>query len=117
MALDIQWAALHVLNPRPAVLAGSRRIVPVAIGGSGKRKVTANGARHGPHDGPRASLGEMLRDQGLPETFLDDAPFTCAGKRHAIGNGVPLPMGRAVAKAVRAAIEKLQTEPPTTKGI
>lgn len=42
--------------------------------------------------------------QGLPADFLEHAPFTTAGKWAAIGNGVPLPMGRAVARAVKAAI-------------
>lgn len=44
--------------------------------------------------------------QGLPPDFLSDAPFTCEGKHRMLGNGVPLPMGRAIAKAVRAALEQ-----------
>lgn len=51
-------------------------------------------------------LREACRLQGLPEDFLADAPFTVHGKRKVIGNGVPLPMGRAVAKAVKAALAK-----------
>jgi DNA (cytosine-5)-methyltransferase 1 len=46
----------------------------------------------------------MYALQGLPEDFLDLAPFTVHGKRKVVGNGVPLPMGRAVAKAVKRAI-------------
>ncbi len=42
--------------------------------------------------------------QGIEPDFLADAPFTQGGKRRALGNGVPLPMGRAIAKAVREAI-------------
>lgn len=43
--------------------------------------------------------------QGLPETF--DLPgFTVQAKREAVGNGVPLPMGRAVAAAVVRAISR-----------
>jgi len=45
----------------------------------------------------------MLPAQGLPADFLSDAPFTVAGKIRVVGNGVPLPMGRAIAKAVKAA--------------
>lgn len=37
--------------------------------------------------------------------FLADAPFTMKAKREAVGNGVPLPLGRAVAKAVKKALE------------
>ena len=51
------------------------------------------------------ALKESLRLQGLPEDFLDAAPFTMAGKHRVIGNGVPLPMGRALAQAVKRALE------------
>ena len=50
----------------------------------------------------RAVLLESLRLQGLPENFLDNAPFTLRGKHQVIGNGVPLPMGKTLAKAVKA---------------
>lgn len=52
----------------------------------------------------RYSIAESARYQGLPEDFLSDAPFTADGKRRVIANGVPLPMGRAVAKAVKDAL-------------
>jgi len=42
--------------------------------------------------------------QGMPPDFLKDAPFTVKGKYIALGNGVPLPMGRALAKAIKARI-------------
>lgn len=100
--------ALHSTQPEPAVCAGGGgRRVPVAIGGSRKRKrtlVDGREVRTGPHAGPRAPFAELLRAQGLPPKFLDDAPFTLNGKVHAIGNGVPLPMGRAVAQAVKRAL-------------
>lgn len=47
---------------------------------------------------------KMSRLQGLPEDFLDGTPFTVHGKRLMLGNGVPLPMGRAIARAVRKAV-------------
>jgi DNA (cytosine-5)-methyltransferase 1 len=50
------------------------------------------------------SFAKGLRLQGLPADFLEDAPFTVEGKVKVIGNGVPLPMGRAIAKAVRQAM-------------
>lgn len=46
-------------------------------------------------------ISEISRLQGLPEDFLDDSPFTTHGKRQLIGNGVPLPLGRAIAKAIK----------------
>lgn len=42
--------------------------------------------------------------QGLSPDFLKDAPFTASGKHEVVGNGVPIPMGRAIARAVRRAI-------------
>jgi len=75
--------------------------------------------RCGPHNGTRAPFAELLRAQGLPLDFLADAPFTRTGKDHAIGNGVPLPMGRAIARAVREATQlsaaALASLPPEEK--
>src|SRR5262245_6497982 len=50
------------------------------------------------------SLAEMCELQGLPAGYLDDCPLTKHGQRLVLGNGVPLPMGRAVARAVRRAL-------------
>lgn len=49
-------------------------------------------------------LAHYVRWQGLPVDFLRSAPFTVAAKVRVIGNGVPLPMGRAIARAVRQAL-------------
>jgi DNA (cytosine-5)-methyltransferase 1 len=85
---------------------GSSRAVNVKLGGSGKvkRTYTADGKRHLPGQGPRTSVGDMLELQGAPRDFLDESPFTESAKRQAIGNGVPIPMGRAIARAVRRAL-------------
>jgi hypothetical protein len=48
-----------------------------------------------------ARLAEL---QGLEPDFLSDSPFTEQGKRRVIANGVPRPMGRAIARAVRRAM-------------
>jgi site-specific DNA-cytosine methylase len=50
------------------------------------------------------SIEQMCVLQGLPRDFLSDAPFTKQAKSIVIGNGVPLTMGRAVAKAVKRAL-------------
>jgi DNA (cytosine-5)-methyltransferase 1 len=42
---------------------------------------------------------ELCRLQGLPDGF-DLPPFLASEKKRAVGNGVPLPMGRALAQAV-----------------
>src|SRR5207249_4487267 len=58
------------------------------------------------------ALRESIRLQGLPPDFFDHSPLTIEGKHHVIGNGVPLPMGRAVAKAVKAALAAMTSEVP-----
>lgn len=96
--LRVEQLALHP-EPEQAVLAqGGARRVPVAIGGSGKRKRTAAAG-----EARRASLADLLRAQGLPPDFLDGCPLTASGKLLAVGNGVPRAMGAAVARAVLAA--------------
>jgi hypothetical protein len=42
----------------------------------------------------------------LPTDFFDESPFTEGAKRRMLGNGVPMFMGRALAKAVRVALER-----------
>lgn len=85
-----------------------RRTATAMDGRHGHRSASVTG-RHpgeigltGGHRGhaPRYTLAEMLRLQGLPEDFLDHSPFTVQGKRKAVGNGVPVPMARALARAV-----------------
>ncbi len=50
------------------------------------------------------TLPQMAVLQGLPPKFLEHAPFTESGKKKMVANGVPLPMGRAIARAVREAV-------------
>lgn len=75
--------------------------------------VTANGTQWEPNvanggrsrsDRSNKALANYIRWQGLPADFLSDAPFTVEGKVRVVGNGVPLTMGRTVARAVRKAI-------------
>ena len=103
--LVIEVALFEAPAYRQAVTR-SLSAVPVKRGGSGKvkRTYTEEGKRRGPDCGRRAGIGEMLRLQGLPESYLDEAPFTDSGKRLVVGNGVPLPMGRAIARAVKRAL-------------
>lgn len=58
-----------------------------------------------PNRGKVLSASRMLQLQGFPGDLLDETPLTNKGKRDAIGNAVPFEMGRAVARAVKAAIE------------
>lgn len=59
------------------------------------------------------SLVDACKLQGLPADFTDGMPFTKQWKYEVVGNGVPLPMGRAIAKAVREARTRSMTTRPT----
>lgn len=62
------------------------------------RRVT--GAKHGAAVANDARpFAELCRLQGLPDGF-DLRPFLASEKKRAVGNGVPLVMGRALAEAV-----------------
>lgn len=52
----------------------------------------------------RASIAYMAEAQGIDPERFDNSPFSVTELRRAIANGVPLPMGIAVAKAVKAAL-------------
>lgn len=53
----------------------------------------------------KAAFEQARRLQGLPDDF-ELPPFTIAGAIKAVGNGVPLPLGRAIARAVRDVSEQ-----------
>lgn len=97
--LPIETAALE--NPvfERAALGGSdTREVSIKLGGSGKPKTTLPFNAKG-----RRTIGKLCEKQGLPADFAEHLPFTAAAACKAIGNGVPLPMGRAIARAVKEA--------------
>lgn len=81
-SFQIEGEALDTLDYVPAV---------ISTGQAGK-------------GGPRASLEAMAAAQGIDPARFADSPFTTTELRRAIANGVPLPMGRAVAAAVCRAI-------------
>jgi len=106
---DIDELALYRPDPERAVVATSSKEGALAkqTGGKGyAHYVERNGTRHSrlPGQTARRSIARCAELQGLPPDFLEDAPFTAAGKYEVIGNGVPLPMGRAVARAVKRAL-------------
>lgn len=100
LAQFIQPEALEPFNWEPTVMA-SGGIKP----GTEHRRGARPGKEYGYHSAK--ILRDGLRLQGLPEDFLDKSPFTLEGKHRVVGNGVPLPMGRAVARAVRMALKSL----------
>lgn len=105
--------ALHTTEPGVSALAGGgAREVPVKMirdgkgghvekkryGNSGKRSCLGFGGNS------KDGLAQRLAAQGLPADFLKDAPFTAGAKSKLIGNGVPLKLGRAAARAVKRAL-------------
>jgi DNA (cytosine-5)-methyltransferase 1 len=82
-----------------AVLAGHG----AALGQRTAKRRLASGALGGGGMVAR-DLPTAARLQGLPPDFLLRLPFREKAARQLLGNGVPLPMGRAVAQAVRRSI-------------
>jgi DNA (cytosine-5)-methyltransferase 1 len=104
MALPIETLALHRPDPARAVTCDTRQ-VPVAIGGSGKRKGLGGAL---PRSGKAETVERMAELQGIPLDFLErlreHGAFTGHAIKKGLGNGVPLPMGLTVARAVKKAI-------------
>ena len=85
--------------------SGGRRKVPVRLSNG---RIVGN---QGGSDDARLAfrpIEDVARDQELPEgwiaTLRQHGAFTMRALRTGIGNGVPLPMGRAIAAAVASAI-------------
>ena len=85
----------------------ARRIVRCVTASDGKRNGRGCNLPDRMHtlSAQQMTFAEACQAQGLPGDFLSDGPFTKEGRWRMIGNGVPLPMGRAIARAVREAIE------------
>jgi len=79
--------------------------VPIKIGGNGKVKTTAVVSGHGGGGCIDKQYIYSLEDacelQGLPRDFTEDMPFRKDAKLKAVANGVPIPLGRAIARAVK----------------
>jgi DNA (cytosine-5)-methyltransferase 1 len=100
--LMVETVALEPSEFEYAATGGSAR--PVAIGGSGQRKKFRDGKGRMPFNSKSTTaFRDLCQKQGLADGF-DLPPFTVEAKCKAVGNGVPLPMGRAIAAAVKLAI-------------
>lgn len=90
--LRVQLAALDSITWKAAVTS--------AHGGERRSHVSSKtGGRI-----QRYTVEEALKEQGLPADFFAHSPFRRDRQLKAIANGVPLAMGRAIAKAVRVAM-------------
>ncbi len=87
-----------------------RRGQPVALLAGGKPKATRRGALSTRH----RQLEDALELQGLPRDWFAHSPFTKKGCGEMLGNGVPLPMGRALARAVKRALVADAASPVAT---
>lgn len=95
--------AVEAVEWKPAVLSSGLREIGMHKGRKGGiLKDNGNRSQH--------TVVESCRLQGLPADFLSHAPFTVHGKQKVLGNGVPLPMGRAVANAVLEAMGHIQSD-------
>ena len=99
-------------TPLPIKLVALQQVYAGERAVTGNDRVLTTGARirsrqRGggclPGSGTLTPLAEMLRRQGLPADFFEHTPFTEHGKRQMLGNGVPMAMGLAIAKAVKKA--------------
>lgn len=109
--IKIDTLALHIPDPKPTVTTNS----------GGRRKEIAFDSRgrvrgkQGHADNARLkwrSIEEMAAEQSIPVEFVgalqEHGAFTAKALRTGLGNGVPLPMGRAVAAAVKRALESVK---------
>lgn len=97
----IQPVALEAFDYSNTICASGQRELEIF---STKERTRAK--RLGSPNASYNCVKKSIHYQGLPEDFLDKAPFTVEGKQKVIGNGVPLPMGRAIAQAVVQAIAR-----------
>lgn len=108
LRLAIETQALEPSTFKPAVTtnSGGRRAV-IAFDDNGRVR-----GKQGHADDMRLRnrpIEEMAADQGVPEGWIgrlkEHGAFTAQALKIGVGNGVPLPMGRAIAKAVKRAIQ------------
>ena len=94
------------IEPSPGVLFPERAVtrnvrIPKA---RHYARAQARGGGVLPGDGEVATLEKVCELQGLPASFPIKGPFRIEALRLMLGNGVPLAMGRAMAKAVKVAV-------------
>ncbi len=100
----MEFSVFEPVEFSTAVLASGIRHDQIRLTGGGKPKKRIN--KYGVTN---RDIAESLALQGLPADFFDrQSPFTVAGKQMMIGNGVPLPMGRALARAILRALDEVQ---------
>lgn len=107
--LMVETAALYNQEWEYAV-CGDSRTRPVAMLAGKKPKRGHSRTSSLNRGAALKSIDEMLTGQGMSPGFVNRQPFKSSALRQMIGNGVPLPMGRAIAKAVMEATAALTSE-------
>lgn len=104
--LHYQYAALEnpTWEPRVCASDGGHRTPVKLLKGKAARKGSLN-SRLG-----RRTFAESCVLQGLPADFFDGSPFTREAQYKMLGNGVPLPQGRELARAVLRALAPMELE-------
>lgn len=102
--LSYRLAALQ--NPQwdYRVCASDWRRTPVKLLAGGKQKNPKGRKGALSYRGRKRDVATVCKLQGLPEDFFEGSPFTMKGKIEMLGNGVPLFMGRELARAIREAL-------------
>ena len=100
-SFSVQLVALQKQYTPERTVTGDARIASV----SQQQKSKRDGDGTLPNTGTRRSLQATCELQGLPSMFFHESPFTESAKRQMLGNGVPLPMGLAIARAVKKALD------------
>ena len=105
---DVNSMALNVRMGRATLFAPAAAV-------TGAARVCTTGERiRSPRDNGKPTCGrgkflplrEVVELQGLPSSWLTHTPFKTEAIRQMLGNGVPLAMGRALARAVMEAISE-----------
>lgn len=93
------WTNLEI---GPLIHAELPALLPVDAGS--ERTVSSKGAvdwKGSRSKEPTRPVPEMLRLQGFPEDWIGHQPWTVQAMRKMVGNGVPLLMGLALARAIK----------------
>lgn len=109
----------RALHPMTAALEPVNWAAAVTSAHGGERKTHYNKRTGGKIQ--RYSVEQACELQGLPADFFgapkrhgaDRSPFHREAQLRMVANGVPLPMGRTVARAVKAALAPVGPEPPS----
>jgi DNA (cytosine-5)-methyltransferase 1 len=88
-------------QPRVCTNSGGRR-AKMVYDANGRPRGKQSHADHMRLSG--RSIEELCELQGLPRDFFAHSPFTKTAQAEMLGNGVPVPMGRCIARAVKAAL-------------